>query len=127
MLNCIECLREIEHKEDDGAFRCFTLVNVFKTPGQTILDRSTTKKTVLIAMYTSQDHFLKPIGQNFSDQLQTIVKERDWTKIIDILRRVNLGDQCDKTCINAFQIKAALMKLLTKKIKIIFNDWPTCF
>ena len=58
MLNCIECLHEIELKEDDGAFRCFTLVNVFKALGQTILDRSTTKKTILISVHNSEDDFL---------------------------------------------------------------------
>src|SRR4051812_38942851 len=102
-------------------------MNIFESPGKTVVDRSATKKTILITVYNSEYDFLESIRPNFSDQLQAAVKKCDRPKVINTFRRINLGDQSDKTCINAFQIKATLMKLVTKKIEVIFNDWPTCF
>ena len=63
MLNCIEWLYEIELEDDDGPLRRLTLMYILKTPSQAILDRSTPKKTILITVDASEDHFLEMISQ----------------------------------------------------------------
>ena len=83
-------------------------MNIFESPGKAVMDRSATKETILVSVHNLKDDFLESIHQNFSDHLQTAVKERDWPEVINTFRRINLGDQSDKTCINAFKIKAAV-------------------
>jgi len=53
MLNCVEGLREIQLKKDDGSLRSFALVYILKTPGQAVLNRTTPKKSILIAVDAS--------------------------------------------------------------------------
>ena len=77
------------------------------------MNRYSTKKAILIFMHNLEDNVLKAISQNFSDQLQAAVQESDGPKIIDSVRRIGLRDQCDITSIDALQVQATPMKLLT--------------
>ena len=66
MLNCVEGLREIQLKKDDGSLRSFALVYILKTPGQAILNRTTPKKTILIVVDASEYDFLKAVSKQLS-------------------------------------------------------------
>ena len=54
-----------------------------------------------------KDDFLKPVSQNFSDHLETVVRERDGSIIIDGLRGIFLRYQCDKSIVEALQVQVA--------------------
>ena len=86
MLNCVEGLREIQLKEDDVSLRGFALVCILKTPGQAILNRTTPKKTILIAVDASEDHFLKAVSKQLSQKLQERVGQRDGPKVANNFR-----------------------------------------
>ena len=66
MLNCVEGLREIQLKEDDGPLRGLALLYILKILGQATLNRTTPKKTILIAVDASEDHFLKVVSKQLS-------------------------------------------------------------
>ena len=93
MLNCVEGLHEIQLKEDDGSLRGFALVYILKTPGQAILNRTTPKKTILIAVDASENHFLKAVSKHLSQKLQACVGQRDGPKVSDNFRAQLFGDQ----------------------------------
>ena len=63
MLDGVESLCEVQLKKNDWPLGSFALMDVFKTPFQTVLNGSTPQKTILIAMDTFQDHTLKTICQ----------------------------------------------------------------
>ena len=56
------------------------------------MNQSAMEETILVFVHNLGNDFLKPIRQNFSDQLQAAVKERDWPEVINTFRRINLGD-----------------------------------
>ena len=46
------------------------------------MDGSFFKKTILVDVHQLEDYFLQPICQQFSDELETTVEERNLPKLI---------------------------------------------
>jgi hypothetical protein len=99
-----------------------TLVEIFKTPPQAVLDRSRFDETVLIFVQQRNDHFLKSISQHFSKKFDTAIKQRNWSIVIDGFRIINLGDQTDEGSIDGLQLNFAIIKVLAQLVKIFLND-----
>ena len=55
------------------------------------MDGSATYESILVAMDDLKNDFLESIGKDFGDQLETTVKERDGSIIIDCLRVIFLS------------------------------------
>ena len=71
MFNGIEDFGKVQFQEENFFLGSLTLVYVFESPGQTVMNGSSTKKAILIFMHHLKNNVLKAAGQNFSDQLQT--------------------------------------------------------
>ena len=65
MLNSVKGLSKVQLKDYDWTLGLFTLMNILKTPGQTILNRPTLKEPILIFVDALKDHPLQSIGQQF--------------------------------------------------------------
>ena len=91
------------------------------------MDGSATYESILVAMDDLKNDFLESIGKDFGDQLETTVKERDGSIIIDSLRGIFLRYQGDESIVETLQIEVARMKFITKLIKLGFDDRPTRF
>ena len=63
MLNGVKRLCEVKFKKNDRPLGSFALVDVLKTPRQAVLNGSTPKKAILVAVDTFQDHTLETISQ----------------------------------------------------------------
>jgi hypothetical protein len=89
-----------------------TLVEIFKTPPQAVLDRSRFDETVLIFVQQRNDHFLQSISQKFSKKFDAAIKQRNWSIVIDGFRIINLGNQTDEGSIDGLQLNFAIIKVL---------------
>ena len=71
MLNRVKSLLKVELKENDGPLRLFALVNLFKTPGQAVLNSSGFNEPMPILMNAPQNFLSKPVGSHFGQQFKS--------------------------------------------------------
>jgi hypothetical protein len=82
MLHNLKCFLKVELKNDGFSLRLMTLMYVFITPGQAVLDCMGANEPVLVLVYNFQNNFLKTVCQELRDELEGDVHERDGTIVI---------------------------------------------
>jgi hypothetical protein len=64
MLHSVKCFLEVELKNDGFSLRLMTLMDVFKTPSEAVLDCAGANEPVLVLVYNFQNNFLKMVCQD---------------------------------------------------------------
>jgi hypothetical protein len=68
MLNLIKSLLKVKLNDHNLLLGVMTKMQVFKCPGQTVLDSSGLDEPILILMDQGSDMLLEPISQNLGDE-----------------------------------------------------------
>lgn len=127
MFQKVESLLKIKFKDNNLSFGMMTLVKIFKSPSQTILNRSSFNETILVIMNNLKSNSLKPISQKFSNNLERGVQERDRPKIINTLRIIFLWDQSNIGRICTLVVSFVEIEIMAELIHIIPDDRPGLF
>ena len=62
MFYCVKSFSKVQFKNNNLFFALMTLVNIFKTPGQTILNGSVSNETILVCMYEIKNKNLQSLS-----------------------------------------------------------------
>ena len=124
MFDHVKSLGKVKLEEDYLPSRGLTLVNIFKAPRQTILDRPPLNETVLVLVDDLKDMFLQPISQDFRDDFQETVKQSDWSVVVRSFRGGNFGYQSNVALTDAGDVKSSRMEIMAHFIEILFDDLP---
>jgi hypothetical protein len=99
-----------------------TLMKIFISPGQTILNGSGFDKTILVCMNQLHNDSLKSISKQFSQQLESTIQERDGSEVICGSSTIFLGNQSNEATIDTLQTEIPFMELQTKVIEVFLYN-----
>ena len=122
MFNRIKGLGKVKLEEDYLPSGGLTLVDIFKTPRQTILDRPPLNETVLVPVDDLKDNFLQPMSQDFHEDFQATVKQSDWSVVIRSFGGGDLGDQSNVSLTDAGDVKSSRMEIMAHFVEVLFDD-----
>ena len=127
VLHCVKSFCKIQFENNNFSFAMVALMNVFKAPGNAVLDGSPFDKSVLVVMQKLDNNLLQSVCQDLCQQLDAAIEKRDRSEIINSLWVIYFGDQSDEGDIDALQIDNTVKKTLGKACRNLILSQASTF
>ena len=103
------------------------MINIHEGPRKAVLYSTGTYEPVLVLMDYGQYHPLEPVRENFGDDFQAAIQERDRTEVIGRFLQAGFWDQGNEPGVDACEVEITMVQVITKLVDVLFYNVPTSF